>query len=288
MRGLFPEWPALAAIAIWASLATVAGGSLRGVSPAALFTVALATAAVCMALVERLRGRSIGAMFRPRARDALLVAYGMGLYHALLFVAFDRAPLVEANLLNYLWPLLTVLFAAPICGERLSRRVVAGAVLGFAGAALVIGGSASIGFSSRSIVGYACATAAAICWASFTNLLKARPLRSPAFPLGTALSAALGVAWMAASGASPPGGASLASAVYLGALPMGLATPAWELGIRRGRVSVVGALAYLTPLLSTLGVCAVLHHPLSKTSAIGGVLILLGAILGSARRTSRA
>ena len=57
----------------------------------------------------------------------------------------------------------------------------------------------------------------------------------------------------------------------------------WELGIRRGRVSVAGALSYLTPLLSTLGVCLLLGRPLTAGAALGGALILAGAALGTRR-----
>lgn len=282
----FPEWPALIAIAMWASLAAIAGGTLERISPAPLLAVSLASASVALGIVELARGRSFAALLRPRPRDLLLVVYGLGGYHALLFVAFARAPLVEANLLNYLWPLLTVLLATPMCGERLRAGGIAGALLGLAGTALVIGGGASFAAPGRE-AGYACAIAAAVCWASFSNGLKARPLASPALPLGAALSALAAAIWVLAEGSPLPAGRALASALYLGALPMGAATAVWEVGIRRGRVAVVGALAYLTPLLSTLAVCLIAGRPLTAAAAAGGAAILAGAIVGTFRRESR-
>jgi len=43
-------------------------------------------------------------------------------YHALFFAAMAHAPAAEANLLNYMWPLLIVLLSAPLLGLRLTFR----------------------------------------------------------------------------------------------------------------------------------------------------------------------
>ncbi len=280
----FPEWPALVAIAIWASLAAIAGNALDQVAPAPLLAISLAAAAAALAGIDLCRGRTPAALLRPRGRDLVLAAYGLGGYHGLLFAAFHLAPLVEANLLNYLWPLLTVLLASPICGEPLRRSALAGATLGLAGTALVVGGGSVSFAGSGAWAGYACAAGAALCWSSFSNLLKASPMVTPALPLGAALGAGVATAWAALAGEPWPRGTALLAAVYLGALPMGAATVVWELGIRRGRVSVVGALSYLTPLLSTLLVCLALGNPLRMEAALGGALILAGAALGARRR----
>ena len=65
----------------------------------------------------------------------LLGVYGLFAYHLCLFLALRLAPPVEANLLNYLWPLLIVLLSPVLLpGTSLRPRHVAGAVLGFSGA----------------------------------------------------------------------------------------------------------------------------------------------------------
>src|SRR5438034_426797 len=82
-------------------------------------------------------------LFRPSAFNALkqpLVAWVVGVgglfgYHALYFLALRFAPPAEAGLLNYLWPLLIVLFSSLLPGERLAPHHIIGALLGLAGAA---------------------------------------------------------------------------------------------------------------------------------------------------------
>jgi drug/metabolite transporter (DMT)-like permease len=73
-------------------------------------------------------------------------------YHFFYFLALRQAPAVEASLIAYLWPLLIVLFSALLPGERLRWWHLAGALTGFAGAALLLlsgqGFAAGRGWSS--------------------------------------------------------------------------------------------------------------------------------------------
>ena len=59
-------------------------------------------------------------------------------YHLLYFVALSLAPPAQANLVNYLWPLLIVLLSAFGTGQRLRARHVAGAVLALGGTVLLL------------------------------------------------------------------------------------------------------------------------------------------------------
>src|SRR5688500_2907514 len=84
------------------------------------------------------RGRLGAALRQP----PIAWAHGVGGlfgYHTLYFAALALAPPVEANLLNYLWPLLIVLLSAPILGLPLGPRRLLGVGTGFAGCALLVG-----------------------------------------------------------------------------------------------------------------------------------------------------
>src|SRR6187399_2420100 len=94
-------------------------------------------------------------LFRPSAFNALrqpLVAWVVGVgglfgYHALYFLALRFAPPAEAGLLNYLWPLLIVLFSSFLPGERLAAHHIIGALLGLVGTVLLLSGSTGGGFA---------------------------------------------------------------------------------------------------------------------------------------------
>src|SRR5215218_1802741 len=118
-------------------------------------------------------------LFRPTAFKALrqpLAAWVVGVgglfgYHALYFLALRFAPPAEAGLLNYLWPLLIVLFSSFLPGERLAVHHVVGAVLGLVGTVLLFAGNTS-GFTQGQLPGLAAAFIAAFVWATYSVLSR--------------------------------------------------------------------------------------------------------------------
>ncbi|HVE54125.1 MAG TPA: EamA family transporter, partial [Ramlibacter sp.] len=127
---MHPNAYALGAIALWASLASL-GVALQHVPPFLLTGLALVIGSIpAWPLVKH---------WRVPARTLALGVYGLFGFHFLLFIALRVAPPVEANLVNYLWPLFIVVLA-PAFLPSLSLRPahVAAALAGFAGAAIAI------------------------------------------------------------------------------------------------------------------------------------------------------
>ena len=90
---------ALGAIALWATLASL-GVSLRHVPPFLLTGLALVIGSVPAWPLMR--------QWKVPGTTLALGIYGLFGFHFLLFIALRHAPPVEANLVNYLWPLLIV------------------------------------------------------------------------------------------------------------------------------------------------------------------------------------
>ena len=209
-------------------------------------------------------------------------------YHALLFTAFRFAPAVEVNLLQYLWPLLIVVLS-PIylSGHRLAIHHVAGSILGLAGAGLVITGG-KLSLESANLPGYLLALGAAFTWSSYSLLTK----RVRPFPTGAVggfclasgvLSLGLFALDVVAFGAPVPSITAKDGVLLLllGLGPMGAAFYTWDAALKRGDSRVIGALAYLTPLLSTLNLVLWGGKRLSGVSMAAMGLIVLGAVVGS-------
>jgi uncharacterized membrane protein len=131
--------------------------------------------AICFAI-----GGTIGLAWTARNGLATLRAvswrvYAFGTiglfgYHFLYFTAFRIAPAAETGLIAYLWPLFIVLFSGLLPGERLTARHVLGALIAFAGAALIVLGGGQGGATSA--LGFALAFACALTWAAYSVLSR--------------------------------------------------------------------------------------------------------------------
>jgi drug/metabolite transporter (DMT)-like permease len=220
---------------------------------------------------------------RPPPLAALaLGVYGLFGFHFFLFLALRRAPPVEANLVNYLWPLLIVLLAPVLVpGVRWSARHALAALLGFSGAALLIGSGADR-LGQGEMLGYAFAAASALIWSTYS--LLTRRLRH--FPTGYVswFCLASGAASLACHFAFEPRYVPPATEwpwlLALGIGPMGAAFFLWDRALKRGDPRALGNLAYLAPLLSTVVLVATGSGTLSAIALAAMGLILAGAWLG--------
>ncbi|MGD1887937.1 MAG: DMT family transporter [Cohaesibacteraceae bacterium] len=204
-------------------------------------------------------------------------------YHALYFTALRLAPAVEANLLNYLWPLLIVLFSGLLPGERLRWFHGAGAALGFGGAALLIFGQGAA-FDPGFALGYAAALAAALAWSSYSVTSRL---------FGSVPTGALAGACLLPSALSlvchllyettvwPTGITGWVGIVALGLFPVGFAFFVWDIGMKRGDIQVLGAAAYATPILSTLLLIGFGYGALTWPVALACLLVTAGAMLAA-------
>jgi drug/metabolite transporter (DMT)-like permease len=271
----------LTAILMWSLLAllTVATGKIPAFQLAAM-TFAVGGAVGMLTILRR--SNALQVLRQPVTAWAVGVG-GLFGYHALYFLALRFAPPAEAGLLNYLWPLLIVLFSAFLPGERLAAHHVVGAALGLAGTALLfVGNGAS--FAASQLPGLAAAFVAAFVWAIYSVLsrrLKAVPTDAVAgFCLATSLLAA--AVHVAVEPTVWPDGATEWLAVAgLGIGPVGAAFYAWDIGMKRGDIRVLGAASYATPLLSTAFLILAGYAKPSAAIALAALLIAGGGLVAA-------
>jgi drug/metabolite transporter (DMT)-like permease len=228
------------------------------------------------------RGERIVDHLRLPARVWALGIGGLFGYHALFFTALSLAPPVEANLLNYLWPLLIVVFSGLLPGERLGWWHIAGALAGLAGCILLIGGG-SAGFRAEFAAGYIAALGAALMWSSY-SVLSRRFGEVPTDAVGgfcgaTALLAL--IAHLLFERTYVPVGSEWLAILVLGLGPVGAAFYLWDHGVKRGDIKALGALSYMTPLLSTLLLVVFGRAEGSARLALSCALIVGGAVLAA-------
>lgn len=205
-------------------------------------------------------------------------------YHFFYFTALRNAPAVEASLIAYLWPLLIVLGSALMPGEKLAWNHVAGALLGLAGAFLIVTKGGGLAFDARYAFGYAMAAICAVVWSAYSLLSRC----FPAVPTSIvtwfcAATAALSlICHLALEDTVLPADAGQWLAVLgLGLMPVGAAFYAWDIGVKRGNIQVLGAASYAAPLLSTLVLIGAGFAEPSLRLLAACVLITGGAMLAA-------
>ncbi|MBI1206727.1 MAG: EamA family transporter [Azospirillum sp.] len=254
-RGSIRRATAVGAVAIvmWSTLAMLT--TLSGaVPPFQLVAMAFTVAFLVGSLTAALRGRGAFQHFRQPTAAWLLGVGGLFGYHFCYFLALRLAPPVEANLLNYLWPLLIVLFSGLLPGERLGWPHALGALSGLAGTVLLVTGGGAVAIRPEFLAGYASALACGVIWSGY-SVLNRRFGEVPteavgAFCLATAVLAALCHALFETT-VTPEGWQWLAI-LAMGLGPVGAAFFVWDYGCKHGDIRSLGVLAYATPMLSTL------------------------------------
>jgi len=271
---------ALGAIALWASLASL-GVSLTHIPPFLLTGIALIIGSV-PAWPFVLRDPS---QWRIPLRTLALGVYGLFAYHFLLFIALRHAPPVEANLVNYLWPLFIVVLAPVVLpGVALRLPHVLAALLGFAGAAIAIVGGREL--SGTLAWGYLPALAAAFIWATYSLLTK----RVAAFPttaiglfgLVSGVLSLLCHVLLEPSVALQPRDWALLAVLGLG--PLGASFFMWDKALKLGDARHIGILSYITPLASTALLIVVSGRPFTWSIALATVMIICAAVMGMRAR----
>lgn len=273
---------ALAAIALWGTLAAL-GVQLNHLPPFLLTGLGLLVGSLIALPLSRFRL----SQWRVPATTLAVGIYGLFGFHFLLFMALRTAPAVEANLVNYLWPLgMVVLAPLFLPGVSLRARHVAAALIGFAGAAIAILGRGGAGTGTGDVgfhLGYVLALASAFVWSSYSLLTR----RLPHFPTAAVggFAAASGLLSLACHAVLEPSVTLstrdwlLVAAMGLG--PLGGAFFLWDAAIKRGDTRRIGLLAFATPILSTVALLLSTGQPLQWNVAVAAVLVVGAAMWGS-------
>ncbi len=210
-----------------------------------------------------------------------MVFLGLFLYNALYYYGLTQLSSQEACILNYLWPMMLVVFSCLILREKLTVMKAAAMVCSFIGIVILTAGNGGIRTGGTLAGMFACIAAAAF-YGLFSVLNKKADLDQnismTVMWLTTAIcSTVLGLAtetWVV-----------LSAGQWLGMLWMGFAVSAaayllWALALKGAENTAgVANLAYLTPFLSLLISAVFLREPIRLPALIALVFIVGGILL---------
>ncbi len=198
------------------------------------------------------------------------------------------------SLVNYLWPVLTVVFSSWwVPGVRLTLRTVVAVVLAVAGLLcanwqhlcfLFVGNDSATNSALHKYLPYFLALVAAVTWALYSTLLarwREWARRYVTSPLGFLLIGGIAAAITGLGGGSRPNLVSLGTLLTLlyGAGPLAIGYLLWEVALSKARVHSLSLLAAVTPVLSTFLLCIFLRSMPGPELALAALLVSSGVVL---------
>ncbi|PLX45867.1 MAG: EamA family transporter [Hyphomicrobiales bacterium] len=205
-------------------------------------------------------------------------------FHLFYFTALRHAPVIEASLISYLWPMLIVLFSALLPGERLGWHHLIGAALGLAGAVLIVTGGKAIAFRIEYLTGYLAALGAALSWSSYSVLSRRFAHVGvdviTVFCLASAALAAIAHLLLETT-LWPQGPGQWLAVLGLGLGPVGGAFYVWDTGMKHGDIQFLGVSAYAAPLVSTLLLIVAGYAAFTWVVALAVVAMTVGALIAA-------
>ncbi|MEW2165293.1 EamA family transporter [Streptomyces sp. NPDC007084] len=225
---------------------------------------------------------------RPRGvwwgRSALLGLLNTSAFFVLVYVASQTLATSTASMVMALSPLVLMLGAWALLGERPHRTHLAAAGVGLAGVTLMLGGP---GAGVRPVGVLASGAALLVSTAGF--LLNKRWDGGPSVLSVTAWQLTCGgavllIIALVVEGAPPPAGPSAVAAyAYTSVIATALAFLAWFTGLRRLPASTVGLIGLLNPVTGVLLGVTLAGEGLTAPQVVGMVLVV-GAVAGGRTR----
>lgn len=202
---------------------------------------------------------------------------GTFLYYLLLYTGMDRMPASQALIINYLWPIMSVVFACIILKEKMTVRKGVAIGISFLGVVIVVGRDLAH-FSSSTLWGTCFCILAAMCYGMFTalNQRSGYDKRISMMIFNLVASALTGVILLACDSIPQLDLVQTLGMAYNGIFNMAIAATAWAVALESGKTAKISNLAYITPFLSLVWTAIFLKEQISIFSIAGLVVIVLG------------
>lgn len=271
------------AIIMWGSLALFS--ILTTHIPAFQLTAMAFFVASCIGLILlKKQNIKIIQLLKLPLKVWIIGVVGLFGYHFFYFLAIKNAPAVEANLLNYLWPLLIVLFSAFLPNEKLKWFHILGALFGLVGAFLLVSKNGSFSFEVQYMWGYIFALIAALTWSSYSvisrTLSHIPTYAVTGFCIVTVILSS--ICHFIFEITVIPNQSELFGALMLGLGPVGGAFYLWDYGVKNADIKLLGSISYFTPLLSTFILVLLGYATFTLSITLACAFIIIGSFISSA------
>lgn len=283
---------AAVSILFWSTVASAFKLTLRHLDPYQVLFYASAVSTLVLFIVLLVQGKLH--LLRTFSRRQYLRSIALGLlnpavYYIILFKAYSLLPAQEAQPLNMIWPLVTVLLSVPLLGQRIGWISILAICVSFSGVLVISTHGDLMAFRFTSVQGTVLAVGSAFLWALFwiANLRDDRDEVAKLF-----LSFAAGLVFVVAAVAlfsdfRIDSSRGLLGAAYIGAFEMGITFVTWSRALALAKTTAhVSHLIYIIPFLSLVFIHFVLDEKVLASTIVGLVLVIGGILMRGLDRSS--
>ena len=273
-----PGYPGvILAILIWGSVSIFVRLADQ---PAPVIVFArVVTAFLALTLYLRLRGQSI--RLQGHWRLAVLSGITLCMTWLFFFKAVQATTIANASLTYFLAPVLSIIWAFFLLGERLEKRALAALGVSGAGICLILSGY-EFSLASGDFVGILYCLAAALCYSLAVVMAKKLSTMDPV-QLAAAQMAVAAVIFLPVVATDPlhhPFTAvSVLAMILMGLIHSALALALYYGGLRQVKVQHASILSYIEPVSAPFYAFLIFQEVPSLLTLAGGLLIFVASLL---------
>lgn len=271
-------------ILLWSTIATVTKLMLGSLSSMQILFVSSLFAFLFLLIVCLFKG-CLKELKEYKIKDyfdiTLIGSLGLFWYNLFLYVGIDKMDASQAFIINYLWPLMSVLFACLVLKEKLTSKKIAAIILSFIGVAIVTSNGNLLTIRGNQLSGAVCCITAAVSYGLFTALNKRKNYNNY---LSTMLYYFVALVISAICLIFTKESFTMGVTQTLGMLWIGIFTAAipytsWAIALKLGDTAKISNLAYITPFLSLIWTALILKEKITVYSIAGLLFIVLGILI---------
>ncbi len=225
-----------------------------------------------------------GVLKRYATKDYLYMSFlgilGSFVYYILLYGAFSMATAQEVFIINYLWPVLVVIFAVFILNEQLTPVKIISILISFTGVVIIVTKGNMLSISFGSIKGDIMAFFGAVSFSLFSVLGK-RVKYDDTIAVFVYFLAAFVVS-LAFTPFSSIEKVNVSIVVWLvinGVFANGISYIFWFYALKKGNIHIVSNAVYLTPFVALLFISLFLKEKIYTYSLVALTFIISGILL---------
>ncbi len=205
---------------------------------------------------------------------------GSFFYYVFFYAGADKMLASQAFIVNYLWPIMSVVFACIILKEKMTMQKAIAIALSFLGVVVVMWKDL-FAFDSTMLSGAGLCAAGAVSYGVFTALnQKYQYDKRISMMLNFFVTFILtGIINAVRRDLFVPDMAATLGFAWNGILTMGIATTAWAIALECGETAKISNLAYITPFLSLVWTWLILKEQLHINFVLGLMIIVLGILI---------